>query len=154
MDLITYENKEYGVVFKYPENWERGESQLGALVVLYPPAKERGFFRENLSFMVYHLDTQEFSLEEYLSQNLKELKESLGVVQKTKQKTTEFGGKEGYQTEYIGGFGDQNLRLRQFCIKVHDKIFILSHTYVASHKSKYHKLIKKIIKSFEFQKKK
>ncbi|MGV9198035.1 MAG: hypothetical protein ACOC44_18635 [Promethearchaeia archaeon] len=150
MDFRTYKNKEYNIQFKYPATWERGESQLGALVVLYTPSLEKGFFRENLSFMVYQLANADTSIEDYLSQNLQQMEKTFGEVQKIKRKSKKLGGYKGYLSEYISGFGDQKFHIRKFAIKVQNVIYIFSHTYLASQESKHIKSVNNIIKSFEF----
>ncbi|MFO8017703.1 MAG: PsbP-related protein [Promethearchaeia archaeon] len=150
MDLRTYQNEKYGIQFQYPPNWERGEAQLGAIVVIYAPSLEKGFFRENLSFMVYQLSNADTSLKEYLNRNLHELEASLEEVKQINQKTITFGDQEGFLTEYIGGFGEETMKIRQYTIKVQDEIYILSHSYLASQDSKHIKTVDKIVKSFEF----
>jgi serine/threonine-protein kinase len=151
--FITYENKDYHLVLKYPETWVKQDIEdpiTGEIVAFASPTEGvSDLFQEKIIITIEDLAKNTRTLEDYQEEIIDKLGRSPDLTIE-KERRVKLANKPAYKIVYSRQ--DEQIDLQQmevFTIR-NDRVYVL--TYIAE-RAKYSKFLKtaeRIINSFEF----
>ena len=145
------DNLEYNFKIKYPVNWEKRVAKMNTIVAfvakLENPLEK---FRENFTIMVRETDLEPSLLDELIDIEITQLKEAFLDFQLIKKKKTNLSQIPAYLLIYIGKKKDFEVKIMQYYTIKDNLIYLLTYTTEIEKFDKFLKIIKKMIKSFEF----
>ena len=155
-DFLTYENYTYAIRIQYPSDWERLEfNQRGNsvnVVVIFrsPPENSSDTKLENLLIQVGNLPFENIPLDEVISANINNLKQSLIDFELIElNATTLSGNNPAYKVIYTNSEGEDKHKTMQILSIKEDKAYLLTYSAEKRKYSDYLPTIEKMIDSFE-----
>jgi serine/threonine-protein kinase len=154
--FLTYENYTYAIRIRYPSDWERLESSqrdsgLNIVVIFRsPPENSSDTKLENFLIQVGNLPFQNIPLDEIVSANINELKQSLIDFELIElNATTLSGNNPAHKVVYTNREGEDEHKTMQILSTQEDKIYLLTYSAEKRKYSDYLPTIEKMIDSFE-----
>ena len=145
------DNLEYNFKIKYPVNWEKRVAKMNTIVAyvakLENPLEK---FRENFTIMVRETDLEPSSIDQLINIEITQLKEAFLDFQLIKKKKTTMSQIPAYQIIFIGKKKDLEVKIKQYYTLKDNLIYLLTYTAEVEKYDKFLKIVKKMIKSFEF----
>ncbi len=155
-DFLTYENYTYAIRIQYPSDWERLEfNQRGNsvnVVVIFrsPPENSSDTKLENLLIQVGNLPFENIPLDEVISANINNLKQSLIDFELIElNATTLSGNNPAHKVVYTNSEGEDKHKTMQILSIKEDKAYLLTYSAEKRKYSDYLPTIEKMIDSFE-----
>ena len=145
------DNLEYNFKIKYPINWEKRVSEMNTIVAfvakLQNPLEK---FRKNFTVMARETKLGSSSVDNLIDIEIRQLKESFLDFQLIKKKKTYLSQIPAYQLIFIGKKKDLEVKIMQYYTLKDNLIYLLTYTTEVEKYDKFLKIVKKMIKSFEF----
>ncbi|TFG02015.1 MAG: DUF1795 domain-containing protein [Promethearchaeota archaeon] len=143
------DNRGYGIIIKYPSEWEKKENVLDTVVVFLSPLEDNvDKFRENLSIMIRPIDFNADLLKDHVEYEIEQLKSTLPKFQLVKKAKMRISRNSGYKIIFQGKKKGVNVKLMQCYVIINRIIYLLTYTAEVDKFNKFIKAIKKMIKSF------
>ncbi len=147
--FVSYENKEHGFKFFYPENWILAQPPLDAILVFLVtktkvPA-QRGFFMVNIEKLA---DTHQ-SLASYSSENIQNLKDNFPDITLLESRDILFSGKPAHEIIQTATSNNHLIKSRQILYLRDGKAYAISYSAGVEFYDDYEPIAKQMIQTFK-----
>jgi serine/threonine-protein kinase len=151
-NFLAYENPDFGIKIKYPENWSRQDigNAITAEVVQFLSAKEsqNDNFQENLTVSVENFSG---TLQESTNSFINEIKNNLPESEIIDEAIITLANRPARQLVFTGKDGDITVKKLQIWALKGDKTYVIIYTANINDYDKFIPIAKKMIKSFEIE---
>lgn len=152
INLLSYENSNYGVKIQYPESWVRQDLQnvltKELVTFLSPEQTDTDKFQEKLTISVEDVPS---TLDESKNSFIQEIRKNVPNVKILNADETTLANKRANQLVFTGKDGERNFKNLQVWTLSNDKAYIITYTATIEDYDKFLPAAKQMIKSFKIE---
>ncbi len=151
-NLLTYQSSTHQFKIKYPEKWEKQESQntlISDVVVFLAPKKNSGdSFQEQITVSIENLP-KPMSLDEYNQSSINSIKTNFNDVKIIEENSKTFANNRGHTVIFDAQDGQKATQIMQTWTLMNNKAYVLTYTAEKSEYSEYIKTAEAMMNSLE-----
>ncbi|PSB26061.1 hypothetical protein C7B69_12090 [filamentous cyanobacterium Phorm 46] len=150
--LLTYQSSTHQFKIKYPEKWEKQESQntlISDVVVFLAPKKNSAeSFQEQITVSIEDLP-KPMSLDEYNQSSINSIKTNFNDVKILEENSKTFANNRGHTVIFDTQDGQKATQIMQTWTLMNNKAYVLTYTAEKSEYSEYIKTAEAMMNSLE-----
>jgi len=151
-NLLTYQSSTHQFKIKYPEKWEKQESQntlISDVVVFLAPKKNSAdSFQEQITVSIEDLP-KPMSLDEYNQSSINLIKTNFNDVKILEENSKTFANNRGHTVIFDAQDGQKATQIMQTWTLMNNKAYVLTYTAEKSEYSEYIKTAEAMMNSLE-----
>ena len=151
-NLLTYQSSTHQFKIKYPEKWEKQESQntliSDVVVFLAPKKNSTDSFQEQITVSIEDLP-KPMSLDEYNQSSINSIKNNFNDVKILEENAKSFAKKPGHTVIFDAQDGQKATKIMQTWTLMNNKAYVLTYTAEKSEYSEYINTAEAMMNSLE-----
>ena len=151
-NLLTYQSSTHQFKIKYPEKWEKQESQntliSDVVVFLAPKKNSTDSFQEQITVSIEDLP-KPMSLDEYNQSSINSIKNNFNDVKILEENAKSFANNRGHTVIFDAQDGQKATKIMQTWTLMNNKAYVLTYTAEKSEYSEYINTAEAMMNSLE-----